>query len=85
MGDLVAKLRQTFHGHAAEAAAKQQPAATVREAIPEAVAPSAQSLRADAPGTARSPVPDLDDDDLLREGMHSQPLCMGGGHPQCHC
>ena len=55
MDDLVAKLRQTFHGHAAEAAAKQQPAATVREAIPEAVAPAAQSLRADAPGTSRSP------------------------------
>ena len=44
MDDLVTKLRQTFHWHAAEAAAKQQPAATVREAILEAVAPAAQSL-----------------------------------------
>ena len=82
MDDLVAKLRQTFHGHAAEAAAKQQPAATVREAIPEAVAPAAQSLRADAPGTARGPAPDMDDD-LLREGLDTQTLYMGGGHQGC--
>ena len=79
MDDLVAKLRQTFHRHAAEAAANQQPAATVREVIPEAVAPAAQSLRADQPGTARSPAPDIDDD-LLREGLDTQTLYMGGGH-----
>ena len=64
----MAYLRQTFHGHAAEAAAKQQPAATVREAIPEAVAPAAQSLRADDPGAMRSSAQDIDDD-LLREGL----------------
>ncbi|CAL5228110.1 g11185 [Coccomyxa viridis] len=81
MDDLVAKLRQTFHGHAAEAAAKQQPAATVREAIPEAVAPAAQSLRSDAPGTSRSPAPDMDDDYLLREGPRNAGPRTGGIPP----
>ncbi|CAK0785666.1 hypothetical protein CVIRNUC_008877 [Coccomyxa viridis] len=64
---LVERLKQTFHGHAAEEAAKQMPAATVREAIPEQVAPAAQSLHADAPPLRASPAPDLDDD-FLRKG-----------------
>ena len=71
MDDLGAKLRQTFHGHAAEEAAKQQRAATVREAVPEAVAPAAQSLRAESSGAARSTAPDIDND-LLREGSGAQ-------------
>ena len=66
---LVAKLKETFHAHAAESAAKQQPTATVREANPEAVAPAAaQSLHGDAPQQRRSPAPDPEDDPL-REGM----------------
>ena len=70
---LVERLKQTFHGHAAEEAAKQMPAATVREAIPEQVAPAAQSLHADAPPLRASPAPDLDDDFLREGGYYIQP------------
>ena len=75
----MAKLRQTFTGHAAETAAKQQPAATVTEATPAAVAPAAaaSSLRADAsePQFYR-PGPEIDDD-ILREGQDTQSLFIG--------
>ena len=72
--DLVEKLKQIFHGGAAEDAAKQQPGGTVSAAIPEAVAPAAQSLRSDAsmPGT-RDEAPDAD----LEELMHDDPLHAG--------
>jgi len=79
----VAKLRQTFHSHAAEAAAKQQPAATVTEATPEAVAPAAatSSLPADAPDASERlfyrPAPERNDD-VLREGLDTQSLFIGG-------
>ena len=71
---LVERLKQTFHGHAAEEAAKQMPAATVREAIPEQVAPrgtesTTQMRRRCAP----APAPDLDDDFLRKGGYYIQP------------
>lgn len=72
--DLVEKLKQTFHGGAAEDVAKQQPGSTVGAALPEAVAPAAQSLRSDArmPGT-RDEAPDADLEELMRD----DPLCAG--------
>ena len=70
---LVERVKQTFHGHVAKEAAKQMPAATVREAIPEQVAPAAQSLRADAPRQRASPAPDLDDDFLREGGYRTKP------------
>ena len=73
---LVERLKQTFHGRAAEEAAKQMPAATVREAIPEQVAPAAQSLRADGQPLRASPAPDLDDDFLREGGYCVQPQCL---------
>ena len=78
------KLKQTFHGGAAEGAAKQQPGNTVSAALPEAVAPASQSLRTDArmPGI-RDEAPDADLEELMRDdplyaGEQLSATCMHG-------
>ena len=83
--DLVEKLKQTFHGGAAEDAAKQQPGSTVSAATPEAVAPAAQSLRSNArmPGTTHNEAPDADLEELMRDdplhaGEQLTAICMHG-------
>ena len=63
-----------------------RPAASVRQVIPEAVVPAACGLCADEPDSIRLDFGSLatdTEDDLLREGMDTQTLYLGGGHQVC--